>query len=72
MMLKETFYDRRGAKNVVITEAEGLGDVVAHVLHTGVIGRVVKAVTGLDRPCGGCRKRQDILNKLVPFKRGAT
>lgn len=36
---------------------EGLGDVVA---------KVTKAV-GI-KPCGGCKKRQEWLNKKVPFK----
>ena len=69
MILKQTYYDANGIKNIVVTEAEGLGDVVAHVLHTGVIGKVVKAVTGLDHPCGGCKKRQETLNRLVPFEK---
>ena len=34
----------------------GLGDVVAAV--TSAVG---------IRPCGGCKKRQEALNKLVPF-----
>ncbi len=35
----------------------GLGDVVAKV--TSAVG---------IKPCGGCRGRQEKLNKLVPFK----
>ena len=41
---------------------EGLGDTVS---------RVIKKVTrGKIKECGGCQKRRDILNKLVPYKRG--
>jgi hypothetical protein len=36
----------------------GLGDVVAAV--TSAVG---------IRPCGGCKKRQESLNKLVPFNK---
>lgn len=35
----------------------GLGDVVAKL--TSAVG---------IQPCGGCKKRQELLNKLVPFK----
>lgn len=38
---------------------KGLGDVVASV---------TKAV-GI-KPCAGCKKRQQALNRLVPFKTG--
>ncbi len=38
----------------------GLGDTVARVIK--------KATGGLVKPCGGCKKRQEILNKLVPYK----
>jgi hypothetical protein len=37
----------------------GLGDTIA---------RVTKAL-GI-KPCGGCQKRQEALNKLVPYKQG--
>jgi hypothetical protein len=36
----------------------GLGDVVAKVIHS---------TTGIQ-PCGGCKKRQEALNRLVPFR----
>lgn len=38
--------------------ATGLGDVVANV--TSAVG---------IKPCDGCKKRQESLNKLVPFKK---
>ena len=45
----------------------GLGDTVANVLHRGAIGKVVYKMTGQKKPCGGCRKRQLFLNKVVPY-----
>ena len=36
----------------------GLGDSVARIIHT---------ITGIE-PCGGCKERQEILNKLVPYE----
>ena len=47
-----------GIKHIMVRKADGLGDVVAHVIH---------ATTGI-RPCKGCKKRQEWLNKAVPFK----
>jgi len=37
----------------------GLGDLVARGIKVATLGAV--------KPCGGCQKRQDWLNKLVPF-----
>lgn len=37
----------------------GLGDTVARVIHAATLGTVT--------PCGGCQKRQEALNKLVPY-----
>jgi len=42
--------------------SRGLGDTVA---------KVIKAVTfGHVKPCGGCKKRQALLNRLVPYGAG--
>ena len=40
-------------------ESRGLGDTIA---------KMTKAV-GI-KPCGGCKKRQEWLNKKVPYKKG--
>jgi hypothetical protein len=40
-----------------INVSRGLGDTIA---------KMTKAV-GI-KPCGGCKKRQEILNKAVPYK----
>ncbi len=40
--------------------SRGLGDTVA---------KAIKAVTfGKVKPCGGCAKRRDALNRIVPFR----
>jgi len=41
------------------TLARGLGDTLARVIHdyTGV------------KPCDGCKKRQETLNKWIPYKK---
>jgi hypothetical protein len=45
--------------------ARGLGDVIAKVTHATGIDAVVKKVT--KGGCG-CKKRQESLNAVVPFK----
>lgn len=48
--------------------SRGLGDTIAKFTHTTGIDAVVKAVTRrIKIPCG-CLKRQEALNKLVPYK----
>ena len=42
--------------------ARGLGDTVERVIKKVTFGRV--------KPCGGCRKRRNKLNKMVPYHRG--
>jgi hypothetical protein len=39
----------------------GLGDAIAKL--TSAVG---------IQPCGGCKKRQEMLNKIVPFSAGTT
>jgi len=39
--------------------SRGLGDTVAKVIKAVTFGRV--------KPCGGCKKRQAALNRLVPY-----
>lgn len=38
----------------------GIGDIVAKAIKVVTFGKVT--------PCGGCRKRQEMLNKMFPFK----
>ncbi len=40
--------------------SRGLGDTVAKAIHT-VTG-------GLVKPCGGCKKRQEKLNEMFPYR----
>jgi len=51
------------------SEITGLGDVVAKALKLPGVRHTVKILTGIDtrKPCGGCKKRQKWLNKLVPL-----
>ena len=41
-------------------KSRGLGDTVAKVIQKATGGRV--------KPCGGCKKRQQKLNELVPYR----
>ena len=50
-------------KPVAPTKSRGLGDTVAKAIHAVSGGRI--------KPCGGCKKRQAKLNKLVPYKQAA-
>ena len=45
-------------------------DLFGHDKGVGdTISRVIKTVTrGKIEECGGCQKRQDILNKLIPYR----
>jgi len=47
--------------------AEGLGDVVACVLHSKLIGWLTKIITKSDTPCKTCSARAFALNILVPI-----
>jgi len=42
--------------------SRGLGDTVAKIIKKVTRGRV--------KPCGGCKKRQRALNRLVPYPKG--
>lgn len=41
-------------------QSKGLGDTVKKVIE--------KVSRGKVKPCGGCKKRQEALNKLMPYK----
>tara|TARA_R110002020_G_scaffold273792_1_gene488966 strand:+ start:12482 stop:12742 length:261 start_codon:yes stop_codon:yes gene_type:complete len=40
--------------------SKGLGDTVKKVID--------KVSRGKVKPCGGCKKRQEALNKILPYK----
>ena len=44
--------------------AQGLGDVVACILHSKLIGWLTKWITGKDKPCQLCSVRRQALNTL--------
>ena len=50
----------RGKPWGYMPKSRGLGDTVAKAIKAATFGKV--------KPCGGCKKRQARLNKLVPYK----
>jgi len=46
---------------------EGLGDLIAYILHHGIIGKIVFKLTGKDKPCDKCEERRKKFNKMVAF-----
>jgi len=49
-------------------QPRGLGDTIATITHATGIAQAVEYVSGkLGVDCG-CKKRQEALNKLVPYK----
>lgn len=56
MRTRTILYKKDGTREVV-EGWRGLGDVIASA--TKALG---------IKPCGGCKKRQNALNKAVPFK----
>ena len=51
---------RETPRLVAPDKSRGLGDTVAKVIHAVSGGKI--------KPCGGCKRRQAKLNKLVPYK----
>jgi len=43
-----------------IREDSGLGDTVKKIID--------KVTRGKVKPCSGCEKRRELLNKLIPYK----
>jgi len=44
----------------ISNKSRGLGDTVE---------RIIKKVTrGKVKPCGGCKKRRELLNKMIPYE----
>tara|TARA_E500000318_G_C3375038_1_gene139970 strand:- start:5 stop:187 length:183 start_codon:yes stop_codon:yes gene_type:complete len=43
---------------------KGLGDTVGKIIQTVSRGKI--------KECGGCKKRKDILNRLVPYRNSTT
>ncbi len=56
----DTFDDRVEVGRIQLIKPQGLGDTVKRVID--------KVTRGKVKPCGGCKKRQDKLNKLFPYK----
>jgi flavoprotein len=45
----------------MMTESSGIGDTLAKAIKAATAGKV--------KPCEGCKKRQEALNRMVPYKR---
>jgi len=45
-----------------IKKSQGLGDTIKKMIDKATLGKV--------KPCGGCKKRQAALNKMMPYKGG--
>jgi len=55
-------------KQEINRSPRGLGDTIASITHATGIAQAVEYVSGkLGVDCG-CKKRQEALNKLVPYK----
>jgi len=50
-----------------IRYAQGVGDVIAAILHSKVVGPITYLVTGLLEPCGTCQNRRTALNLILPI-----
>jgi hypothetical protein len=47
--------------------AKGLGDIIACVLHSKLLGWFTHFLTGKKEPCTMCSNRSNALNVLFPF-----
>lgn len=47
--------------------ASGLGDIIASILHSKLIGPITYMFTGQLKPCAACNSRIVILNQLFPI-----
>ena len=56
----ERLRNRTIKPSVAPKKSRGLGDTAAKVIH--------KVSRGKIKSCSGCKKRQKLLNKLVPYK----
>jgi hypothetical protein len=43
-----------------LVRPKGFGDTIANGIH--------RVSRGLIKPCGGCKKRQALLNKVLPYR----
>lgn len=47
--------------------SQGLGDLIACILHSKYVGWLTHRITGLDAPCEICSRRAEALNILFPI-----
>lgn len=47
--------------------SRGLGDLIACILHSKLLGWLTKLITGKNKPCSICSQRANALNVLLPI-----
>ena len=51
-------------------ESKGLGDTVEKITTATGVKKIISLASGkTGKPCGGCNKRKEILNKIFPYKK---
>lgn len=55
------------AETVTMNESRGLGDTVAKITHATGIDKLAALYTQVTGKDCGCTRRQEFLNKLVPY-----
>ena len=53
----------KGVKKIRV-EPRGLGDTVANLTFVKGVSKILNL-----EDCGGCKKRQELLNKIMPYKK---
>jgi hypothetical protein len=49
---------------------KGLGDTIEKITTATGVKQLVELASGkTGKPCGGCNKRKEILNKIFPYKK---
>lgn len=56
-----------GQQITIIKRPKGFGDSLEKFLHSGLVGKIVHKLTGLEEPCNTCKKRKQKLNELIPY-----
>jgi len=51
---------KKDKRKAIRNKSRGLGDTIKRAIDKVTMGKV--------KPCGGCKKRQEALNKLLPYK----
>lgn len=63
----EQFYKKVKDPRLMFRYAGGLGDFIACILHSKMVGWLTKILTGKTEPCQTCAKRIHALNTICPI-----